>query len=371
MKYLFYDCEFASCYGGKEKICEFGYVLVDEKFNVLYKGNIIINPNISKKDWDWYALKKVLTRKIEVYESKLTFPSYFKQISYLINNADYILGHSIEGDVHALNCELQRYNLPCLNFKFYDIKEMYKVYNNDKKNVSVQDMLKELEIKGDSNAHDAGADALNTMLELKAILKKVGFTLEEMIEMCPQAKDETTDFKIKSRIKAEHERLTRREKLLNGDYSDGTNDLKLMGRNKNMKIFYQFLDNVQQNETGSEKLKGKKVTISLNYEVGHFKETMNLVQIVKNNGGEYILKASNADIFVTYRSLDENGVQRFCTRESYVDKAIGEGKQIKKMTLEEFLDLLDLTEEKLESLPFPSLECLLRKDAIIKDKNMK
>ena len=41
MNYLFFDCEFASCKGGQEKICEFGYVMVDENFKVLYKGNII------------------------------------------------------------------------------------------------------------------------------------------------------------------------------------------------------------------------------------------------------------------------------------------------------------------------------------------
>lgn len=40
MKYLFFDCEFANCFDSKEKICEFGYVMADENFNVLYKDNI-------------------------------------------------------------------------------------------------------------------------------------------------------------------------------------------------------------------------------------------------------------------------------------------------------------------------------------------
>lgn len=40
MKYLFFDCEFANCFDSREKICEFGYVMVDENFNDLYKDNI-------------------------------------------------------------------------------------------------------------------------------------------------------------------------------------------------------------------------------------------------------------------------------------------------------------------------------------------
>ena len=49
-KYLFFDCEFATSKGGEEKICEFGYVLVDDRFNVIYKGNIVINPNIKPNE---------------------------------------------------------------------------------------------------------------------------------------------------------------------------------------------------------------------------------------------------------------------------------------------------------------------------------
>ena len=88
MKYLFFDCEFANCFDSKEKICEFGYVMVNENFNVLYKGNIIINPIIKDNEWDWYALKKILTRKRKEYKNRLFFPAYHKKIVALIQNAD-------------------------------------------------------------------------------------------------------------------------------------------------------------------------------------------------------------------------------------------------------------------------------------------
>ena len=368
MKYLFFDCEFASCKGGAEKICEFGYVMIDESFKVLYKGNFIINPNIDNSEWDWWALKNILTRKKEVYENKYTFPAFYTRIVALLKNADYILGHTVSGDVHALNCEFKRYNLSFVDFDFYDIKEMYKAYNATKKDVSVEKMLEELGVSGDSTLHDAESDANNTMLELKAILEKLELKVEDLIELCPSAKDKTVNGSIESREKAQERRMERRQAMLDGDYSDGSNDMLTMRRHCNKKIFVQFLDNVQVTAEGSGRFKDQHISISINYECKHFKEMMNIVQIIKNEGGEYVLKGSEADIFVTYASYHDDGSPWLCNREKYVDIAISEGKNIKKITFDEFLTLLGMTNEQLENLPLPSIDCLLRKDAIIKDK---
>lgn len=371
MNYLFFDCEFANCFGGKEKICEFGYVMVDESFKVLYKGNIIINPNIKSNEWDWYALKKILTRKKEVYENMLFFPAYIKRIEALIKNADCILGHTIEADVHALNCELQRYNLPALNFEFYDIKEMYKAYNASKKDVSVEQMLVELGITGDNNKHDAEADAYNTMLELKAILERLEMSVQDMIELCPRAKDKTENFVMESRVRAEQRKEEKLARIIEGDYSDGTNDMLHVTRKGNRKMFLRFLDNVQPTKDGSGLLKDKKITISINYEGHHFKEMMNLVQIITNEGGKYVLKGSEANIYVKFDTFREDGTPYNCSRFEYVLKANGEGANIEIISIDEFLNRLHITNEELEAMPLPSLDCLLREDAIITDRRLK
>lgn len=298
----------------------------------------------------------------------LLFPAYHKKIVALIQNANYILGHTIDVDVHALNCELQRYNLPSLDFEFYDIKEMYKAYSDSKKTVSVENILSELGIQGDDNIHDAGADAFNTMLELKTILEKLDFKLEEMIEICPEAKYKTENFLIESRVRVEQARAERQKAMLEGDYSDGSNDmLSIRRRRCNKKTFVQFLDNVQVTADGSGKCKDKKISISINYECKHFREMMNLVQIIKNEGGEYVLNGREIDIFVTYASFHEDGTPCLCNREKYVDIALAEGKQIQKMTFDEFLSMLGITNEELESLPLPPIDCLFREGAIIKD----
>lgn len=91
----------------------------------------------------------------------------------------------------------------------------------------------------------------------------------------------------------------------------------------------------------------------------------------QNEGGEYVLKGSEADIFVTYASFHEDGTPWLCNREKYVDIALAEGKQIQKMTFDEFLSMLGMTNEELESLPLPPIDCLFREGVVIKDKKMK
>jgi len=108
MKYLFLDLEFATSKNGICKICEFGYVVTDEKFNVINRGNFIINPYISRSEWDYWAVKKSLKRKIMEYESKPGFDEYYDEISDLLSNTDYVFGHTILSDVKAVNQEIQR-----------------------------------------------------------------------------------------------------------------------------------------------------------------------------------------------------------------------------------------------------------------------
>ena len=74
----------------------------------------------------------------------------------------------------------------------------YKEYKNTKKEISVLNILEELELKGEEGEHDAEVDAHNTMIEFKEILNKLGFSLLEMVELCPNVKDRTENFIVSS-----------------------------------------------------------------------------------------------------------------------------------------------------------------------------
>ena len=52
MNYLFFDLEEASSNRNHFHICEFGYVITNEKYEVLEQNNFIINPMIDRSEWD-------------------------------------------------------------------------------------------------------------------------------------------------------------------------------------------------------------------------------------------------------------------------------------------------------------------------------
>lgn len=365
MKYLFFDCEYATSKGGICKICEFGYVIVDEKFNIPSRGNFIINPNINKSEWDWRVVRTILTRKICEYERKPTFKSYYDRIKKVLKSVDYVFGHTIKQDVKALNDDCKRYNLPSIDFEFYDVCQLYKSYSGAKKSVGVTKILEELKIEGDNNAHDAETDSYNVMIELKKMLDNLEISIFDMIEICPSAKDETKNYIIKSDEENEFKSIKKYIEELNGD---GTNEIKKHGLNR--KKFLQFLDNVKPQKDGI-KLKGKNISISLSYQKSHYKQMLNLIQLVVNEGGKLILKASISDIFVKYDSYDEDGTLFIDERYESVVFANENGGNIEIIGFDDLLNILGISNVELDKMPIPSFDFLFDDNALIIDPKEK
>lgn len=366
MKYLFFDLEYASQKGGTSKICEFGYVVTDENFNILEKDNLIINPNIYRYEWDYRVLRKILTRRMKEYEESLTFDKYYEKILQLIKSADYVIGHSMDGDSKALNEDCQRYNLPSVDYVFYDIKIFYKAYKNIKKDVSVTNIMKDLNAQGDEKEHDAEADAYNTMADLKKMLDQLNLPLSDLIVLCPEARNKNENYEVESIV---INNLIREEEFQKLETDDGNNTLKRYSNNG--RLFLQFLDNVQPTEKCPQDLKGQTISISINYEENHFRQMLNLVQMICNHGGKYVMRASNGTIFIPYPMLNEDGTERYCSKAKYVKEANENGANIKIIPLNEFLEIFNITEQQLDELPMVSFDCLCREDAVIKDKKTK
>ena len=132
----------------------------------------------------------------------------------------------------------------------------------------------------------------------------------------------------------------------------------LRGR-RNHTLFLRYLDYGEGIGEKSDKLKGKKVTISMNYETEHFKEMMILAGMIKATGGEYVLKASTADIFATVDVKNEDGTLRRCSRGDYVRAEIENGRDIEIITFDDLLTLLGTSREELEAKPELDTEYLL------------
>lgn len=348
MKYLFFDTEIATSKASK-KICEFGYVITDEAFNILERNNYIINPNIKRCDWDWYVAKNILSREVREYEACFDFNHYYIQIDNLINSVDYVFGHSVNGDVEAINDECKRYNLPSINFKFYDVKEMFKEYSGIKRDVSVLDILKTLEIESETGEHDAEVDSVNTMYCLSGMLSELAISLDELIELCPKSIDSNDDFSIHSLTVGKFNKII--DIVLN-------NQENLMySYSKERKIFDTFLKRLKKMEKKNDSLGGIKFSVSLNYEERHFKQMFNIVSILHENGAKYVTKATECDYFVEYPMYNQYGEEKVCKKSKHVINAIEEGANIKIISFNELMDIIGITEEQLDEMPMISLEC--------------
>ena len=363
MKYLSFDLEYATSRNGSSKICEFGYVITNEKFEVLERSNFIINPRIERNEWDWKVVNEILTRPIIEYECGFDFVHYYPKIKKLIDDADYIIGHTLFCDAKALNDDCLRFDLPSLNFEFYDVNLIYMEFSNKQQNTSVVNILNDLDIVGEDNIHNAETDAYNTMLELKKMLEILELSFEEIIELCPNVKDKNENYVVKSN---EEKELLREKVFMENLSGDGTNFIRDHSINK--KRYMQFIDNVIPNAKGRNKYKNKKIAISSNYEKEHYRQILNLVQLIVNEGGQVTLKASSANIFIKYDEYLEDGSINDDQRLNCVINENKRGSFIKIVEFKDFLSSLNITEDELDEMPLVSFDFLLEYGAIIKDK---
>lgn len=362
MNLLFFDLEYATSKGGKIKICEFGYVLTDENFSVLKRDNYIINPNIAKNKWDSRVVDEILTRSIDEYKVCPTFDKYYNDIDKLLKGADLVFGHSLDGDAKALNDECKRYKLPSIDFEFYDVKKIYKIYKNDNKEISVIHILDELNIVGEEREHDAETDAYNTMLCLKGVLGRVDATIKDVSNLYVKVKDENKNYEVESARQLQIQRAEILKKLKSGECGN------VMKRGSYANgIFRQFAINVQPTIEQKRTLQDIKFSIGVFYEEYHYKQMLNIVQLLCNLGATYTFNTGEADYFVRFDAKSENGEQKECPKLKHVISVNEKGGNVKIITFDKFLQMIGITENQLDNMPMVSFKCLYRKDAQIKD----
>ena len=127
MKYLFFDIECACVFKSVAKICAFGYVLTDERFNVLVREDVLLNPKgkfhlTDRKGGEGI----VLPYEYEDFKKYPPFPSAYAKIKALLEDKDHIVkGNATKNDEKYLNLETRRYKLPPLRFCYYDTQFFY------------------------------------------------------------------------------------------------------------------------------------------------------------------------------------------------------------------------------------------------------
>lgn len=328
MKYLFFDIE---CCDGHH-ICEFGYVLIDEQFNILERDCLTINPGYKfKLTGREHESDIQLAFAEEVYYSSPKFDFYYEKIKALLTMKDcQIIGFSLSNDTGFLATAYELYGKEPIPFTYYDFQKLYQGYTKAKNRTSVEAFVKELDIKG-IQLHKSDDDAYALIKALQIISEREKLTLPKTLEMLKQ---KNKSYKAE---RAREHNLSLIEKINSG----------------NSKAQREFLKNfIYRLKLSEEKREdiffGKSVCISSHFQTNRFNEFLAIINRLYEFGATYTGKASVCDIFIKYKEGEEEDV-----RMAIVKQVIERGeKEIKILSLAEAVSLLGLTEKDLNKVDY-------------------
>lgn len=294
MRFIFFDIECANCYGGQGKICEFGYVIVDEKFHILNKKNIIINPGPHEKFHLTGRGKRpdiILSHDEETYRSSPEFPNYYDNIKFLLTQKDtLIFGYSIINDLMFLVSTLQRYILPVFDIQVYDVQSFVAHYSVKQKiPYSLEGAFDELfsqEKRAQLHEHSAVDDALMTMLVASKICQNLHRSIQELIDVCMSCTYDTK--KAVFKLQAARDRKLRIE------------------QNPARKLFSKYCLDFLKHIDDSE-YTGKRVSISSSV-LQQTEQVVTAINIMIDKGFHMVRSITKADYFVV---ADESVIEKY------------------------------------------------------------
>ena len=180
MKLLVFDTE--SCTGSRfdGSLCEFGYCLCDEKFNIIKQENILINPQPAAFKLGRFGEAPVLQLAYaeEEYRKKPRFPTEYERIKALFEGDVLAVGLSILNDIHYLNNACEIYGKEKIAYKFLDITLLYMLLKKENIHPGLAAMAAEFGI--DFIPHRADSDARASLEVLKGICAALGGGIEEI-----------------------------------------------------------------------------------------------------------------------------------------------------------------------------------------------
>ncbi len=176
MNLLFFDIECAAVFSNDTAfICAFGYVLCNDRFRIISKKDILINPKVKfhltgrkdQKDLE-------LPYNMEVFKTCPTLKEVCPDIRALLEDKNNLVyGHAVHNDVGFLIKDFKRCGLPAPHFSFSDTQLIYMTMMND---FTAQPSLETIAEKYgiQFEAHRAVDDAYATMRILKAMCEELG-----------------------------------------------------------------------------------------------------------------------------------------------------------------------------------------------------
>ena len=261
MKYLFFDIECSNCFNGVGKMCEFGYVLTDEKFNVISSDDIPMSPGKDRES-RFYLKGRKHEKDLELVED----PSII------------CFAYSMDNDIPHLYHACKRYKKGPFNYECYDVQKLVAAY---------------LEKKGQMSLHNACKEIVgpHSIIKLHEHLSRDDAMMEKLIFEAICELTQTDSITL-----LEQSQFARTNSI---EYMD-----KIINREKRKRIktagheLYNSLA-VKEAELDKEENIGRRYNVSaeLKKDLETLKTTINIIQ---SRNGILCNKISKSDYFILY-----------------------------------------------------------------------
>lgn len=343
MRYLAFDIE---CCDGKH-ICEFGYVITDEKFNIIKKAVITINPeskfNLVGRPGgrDLY-----LSFSEKQYYNSPIFTTYYDDIKNLLEHPEQIVvGHAVGNDADFLRTACKRYNLSPINFQFFDSQKAYSEYANIKKRVSLENAENEMSLEKPERLHKSDDDALLSLRLVQAMCQNLEINLAQLMDLCPTACGSSRNHMIR------YTGDGLKEMLLALD-----NNPESLSNGKKEKCIKKFNESIgQEGEIIKSRLNGKKYCFGRRFEMENIKLALILMQLLKNHGCSYNTNVKDDELYIA-TNVELSTPPEPHTRFIMALEKYNAGEKMEILTFQELYKLLNITEDEIRKMHIPIVE---------------
>ena len=338
MRYLAFDIE---CCDGQH-ICEFGYVLTNEKFNLIEKDVLIINPD---KPFNLGNGRRPGDIKLffseATYYSRACFPHFYERIKRLLTAKDQIvIGHAVSNDAGFIRRACKRYDLPPINFAYLDSQRAYAFYTVSKDRLSLERVADALEVEKTEILHRSDEDALLTLRIVKGLCEKLSVDVEGLKGLYPSAIGYSRNFDIR---------------YCSSSITDTLSTLiknpEALSKNQRALCLKRFVEKVKPSgEIIRSRLTGRKLCFGVEFERTRVKDTYVLIRLLADHGCGYSTNVFEDDYFVAtdeeLNTPDLKGHTRY-----YAAKTA-----CKIISFAELYSMLGVDEKQVEEAPFPTLK---------------
>ncbi len=340
MRYLAFDIE---CCDGKH-ICEFGYVITDEKFNVINKSVITINPgcrfNLTGRP-DGRDLHLFFSE--EQYYNSPGFTTYYDEIKNMLEHHDQIIvGHAVKNDAIFLRTACERYNLAPINFRFFDSQKVYSEYANLTEQISLENAGDKMLLEKSGRLHKSDDDALLSLRLVQVICQLLEIDLAQLMNLCPNACGSSRDNEIRYTGESLEEMLLAIE-----------HDSESLSIGKKKECIKKFNENIcLEGEIIKSRLNGKKYCFSKKFEIEETKKALILMYLMKNHGCSYNTKVTDNDLYI---ATDEelSTLPKPHSRLVTALEKFKAGDEMEILTFQDLYKLLNVTEDEIRKAHIP------------------